>query len=203
MFLKGISNHTEILCWSRNSGPLFSFGPNSCARSRKSGHGVLDRKERKCVFQIIWKMYFEYNERKCKFQKFWNRYFWSYRNLCWSRNSGPLFSFRPNSCARSRKSGNGVLDRKERKCVFQIIWKMYSDHNERKCKFQKFWNRYFWSYRNSVLSSSSRKQTMNDEMTTDEMTTDDSTSICNVTFIWTIIRISYKMVQERFCFLCV
>ncbi len=45
-----------------------------------------------------------------------------------------VFDILPDCCARSKNSGNCVLD-----------------HKERKCKFQKFWNRCCGSYRNSVV----------------------------------------------------
>jgi hypothetical protein len=46
-----ISVDTEILCWSRNSGPVFSILTISCACSRTSGQGCLDRNESTCAFQ--------------------------------------------------------------------------------------------------------------------------------------------------------
>jgi hypothetical protein len=52
-----IHDHTEFLCWSRNSGPVFLNRSKGYARFRNTGQGVLEHNEGKCTLQKSWKLW--------------------------------------------------------------------------------------------------------------------------------------------------
>jgi hypothetical protein len=103
-FWKRFPGPTEILLWSRKSGPVTSILPKCCGRSRTSGHGVIQiiTKESACSRNSGSCVLIE-NKRKCKFQKFWKRFPGLTEILLWSRNCGL------KCCGRFRHSGNCVL----------------------------------------------------------------------------------------------
>jgi hypothetical protein len=105
IFWKSCFCHTEILCWSRNSGPVVSILPNCCARSKNSSDGVYRIiTKMRCTFRAFEHGAFDQNEIKCRFQIFWKSYF------CHTEILDQLFPSYRNCCVRSSNSGNGVSD---------------------------------------------------------------------------------------------
>jgi hypothetical protein len=78
-----VYDHTEIMYWSRNSGPLFSISPKCCARSKKTDHGVSDHNVKKLLIpEVLETVFSDQKEGKREFQKIWNLFFMGIQKFC-------------------------------------------------------------------------------------------------------------------------